>query len=172
VDASDVQLRSREVPLPGGPRLHVVELGDQNGPAVVLVHGWPDSWFSWSRVLPHLDPRWHVVVPDLRGFGDSGTPPTGYTVDDLAGDVVALADALGLTGRTSSGTPWAASSSGGSPNAIPTGVQDRLLAALPDARLRVHPDTGHCPNWERPEEVAADLVDFLTAKPAGLSRRG
>jgi pimeloyl-ACP methyl ester carboxylesterase len=47
------------------------------------------------------------------------------------------------------------------------GTQDRLLAALPDARLRVLPDTGHCPNWERPEEVAADLADFLAAEPAG-----
>src|SRR3712207_4520235 len=41
------------------------------------------------------------------------------------------------------------------------GQQDRLLAALPDARLRVYEDTGHCPNWERPEDVAADLDAFL-----------
>lgn len=39
--------------------------------------------------------------------------------------------------------------------------QDRLLAALPDGELRVYPDTGHCPNWERPEDVAADLNAFL-----------
>ena len=39
--------------------------------------------------------------------------------------------------------------------------QDQLLAALPDARLRVYEDTGHCPNWERPDAVAADLVNFI-----------
>jgi non-heme chloroperoxidase len=44
------------------------------------------------------------------------------------------------------------------------GQQDRLLAALPDARLRVYEDTGHCPNWERPEDVAADLDAVLTPR--------
>jgi pimeloyl-ACP methyl ester carboxylesterase len=44
------------------------------------------------------------------------------------------------------------------------GQQDRLLAALPDARLRVYEDTGHCPNWERPEDVAADVDAFLTPR--------
>jgi non-heme chloroperoxidase len=44
------------------------------------------------------------------------------------------------------------------------GQQDRRLAALPDARLRVYEDTGHCPNWERPEDVAADLDAFLTPR--------
>ena len=41
------------------------------------------------------------------------------------------------------------------------GEQERLVKAIPNARLRVYPDTGHCPNWERPELVAADLIAFI-----------
>ncbi|MGR6966586.1 alpha/beta fold hydrolase [Geodermatophilus sp. URMC 61] len=260
-------LRHRTVTLPGGVRLHTVEQGDPLGPPVVLVHGWPDSWFSWSSVLRHLDPRLRAVAYSQRGFGDSEHPGDGYALDRFADDLVALCDALGLE-RThlvghsfgsfvvrrvaeqhpervdrmvligsadrmgdplveevraaiadlpdqvpddfarefAAGTVhrpvvpeffdalvaesrkapgWVYRDSweglvnsddrdrlrdvtaptlllwGDSDALFDRGQQDRLLAALPDARLEVYDDTGHCPNWERPEDVAADLGDFL-----------
>ena len=253
--------------LPGGLRVHAVEQGDPGGPAVVLVHGWPDSWFSWSRVLADLDPRLRAVAYSQRGFGESEHPPGGYALDRFADDLLGLCDALGLerahlVGHSfgsfvvrrvaeqhpdrvdrmvligsadrmgdvlveevraaiadlpddvpedfarefSAGTVhrpvapeffdarvaecrkapgWVYRDSweglvrsddrdrlrdvtaptlvlwGDSDALFDRGQQDRLLTALPDARLRVYDETGHCPNWERPEDVAADVNAFL-----------
>ncbi|WP_425431627.1 alpha/beta fold hydrolase [Geodermatophilus siccatus] len=77
-------------------RLHVVERGDPGGPPVALLHGWPDSWSSWSRVLAHLDPRLRAVAYGQRGFGDSDHPAGGHPLDRFADDLLALCDALGL----------------------------------------------------------------------------
>lgn len=260
-------LRHATVTLPGGLRLHTVEQGDPAGPPVVLVHGWPDSWLSWSRVLSHLDPRLRAIAYSQRGFGDSDRPPAGYTIDRFADDLVDLCEALGvqrahLVGHSygsfvvrrvaeqhpdrvdrvvligsadrmgdalaeeiraaiadlpddipddfarefSAGTVhrpvapeffdalvaecrkapgWVYRDSweglvrsddrdrlrdvtaptlvlwGDRDALFDRAQQDRLLAALPDAELRVYPDTGHCPNWERPDDVAADLNAFL-----------
>ncbi|MGY1740550.1 MULTISPECIES: alpha/beta fold hydrolase [unclassified Blastococcus] len=261
-------LRTAATTLPGGLRLDTVEGGDATGPPVVLVHGWPDSWFSWSRVLEHLDPRLRAIAYSQRGFGASGRPAAGgYALDRFADDLVALCDALGVRrahlvghsfgsfvvrraaelhpdrvdrlvligsadrmgealveevrtaiadlpdevpegfarefaastvhrpvapgffdalvaeSRRAPGWVYRESWEGlvrsddrdrlgavraptlvlwGDRDALfDRGQQDRLLAALPDARLRVYPDTGHCPNWERPEDVAADVSAFL-----------
>ena len=58
-------------------RLHVMQQGPQDGPALVMVHGFPDSGFSFSGVLPLLPRDLRIVVPDLRGFGESDKPATG-----------------------------------------------------------------------------------------------
>ena len=84
------------VHLPGGIRLHYATQGPPAGPAVVLLHGYSDSWFSWSRVLPLLRPDLRVVAPDLRGHGDSDRPADGYEIADFAGDVIGLLDALNI----------------------------------------------------------------------------
>ena len=89
-------LRHDTVTLPGGLRLDTVGQGGPAGTPVVLVHGWPDSWFSWSRVLAHLDPRLRAVAYSQRGFGDSDRPPAGYGLDRFADDLLYLCDALGL----------------------------------------------------------------------------
>ena len=50
--------------------------------------------------------------------------------------------------------------------------QDRLVTAIPNARLRIHPETGHCPNWERSEQVAADLDAFMQERSSPGARAG
>lgn len=262
-------MRFSTLHLSTGPRLHYAEQGDADGEPVVFLHGWPDSWFSWSRVLPLLPRRFHVFVPDQRGFGDSERPATGYGMADFAADAVAFLDALDI-GRASfvghsfgsfvtrqvallhpervarmvligtsvsAATPvtrevqaalvdlrdpvpvefardFQASTAyvslpesfferivaeslklparlwrevldsviayddarelaritaptllmwGEQDALFPRADQDRLVAAIREARLTVYPDTGHCPNWERPERVAADLEGFLLA---------
>ena len=241
--------------------------GSSGDETVVLLHGWPDSGHSYSRVMPLISHRCRAIAPDLRGFGGSDKPETGYTIPDLAADVVALLEELGIERATVVGhsfgsfvarrvveaSPdrvsrlvligsgfraandvtrsvldelrtlpdpvpesfarafqastihiplpdgffdellgeslklpsrlWARLLSGllqfddvdalghircptlllwGDRDALFSRAdQEQLLAALPDARLRVYEDTGHCPNWERPEAVAADLVDFI-----------
>jgi len=77
----------------GGLRQHVVTGGA--GPPVLLVHGWPQTWYAWRLVMPELARGFSVVVPDQRGCGLSGRPGDGYDTGSLAGDLVALMDALG-----------------------------------------------------------------------------
>jgi pimeloyl-ACP methyl ester carboxylesterase len=77
----------------GGVRQHVVTGGD--GPPLLLVHGWPQTWYAWRLVMPALARDFSVVVPDQRGTGLSGKPEDGYDTGTLAGDLVALMDALG-----------------------------------------------------------------------------
>jgi pimeloyl-ACP methyl ester carboxylesterase len=77
----------------GGLRQHVVTGGD--GPPLLLVHGWPQTWYAWRLVMPALARHFQVVVPDQRGCGLSGKPDDGYDTGTLAADLVALMDALG-----------------------------------------------------------------------------
>ena len=89
----------------GGTRLHYVTSG--SGPAVLLLHGWPQTWFEWRRVAQLL-PGHTVVMPDLRGFGYSARPATGYDARTMAGDVRGLVTALGLSDVTVVGHDWGA----------------------------------------------------------------
>lgn len=77
-----------------GPRLHFAERGPRRGVPILCLHGWPDSWFSFSRVVPLLPSDTWTLVLDQRGFGESERPPAGYGMDDFAADVVAFLDAL------------------------------------------------------------------------------
>ena len=260
-------MRFATVRLATGPRLHYAEHGDPHGEAVVLLHGWPDSWFTFSRVLPLLPPHYRVLAIDQRGFGDSDRPESGYAIPDLASDVIAFLDALAIERATLVGhsfgsfvarcatiaypdriTRLALIGTGFSasnpvtqelqaslrdlPDPIPVAFardfqastayrplppefferlvaeslklpprlwrltidrlieyddtgrlaqvtvptlllwgdrdalfsraeQDRFLAALPGARLKVYEETGHCPNWEMPGQVAADISEFV-----------
>lgn len=265
--------QDREVLLPTGVRMRYVEQGPATAEgAVVLLHGWPDSAYSFSRITPLLAAAGHrTLAVDQRGFGGSSRPASGYGIDDLAADAVAFLDTLGPGGVTVVGhsmgsfvarrvaqlrpgrverlvlvgtapradnpvlrevaelvrdlpdpvpTAFAREFQAGTIHvpvpewffdglvaesrraparvwrdvvdgllahddtdrlgdlAVPTlvlgGEQDTLFApeqqaalaaAIPGARLSLHPDTGHCPNWERPERVAADVDAFVTGRP-------
>ncbi|MEV5186362.1 SDR family oxidoreductase [Streptomyces werraensis] len=81
----------------GGVELSVAELGDPERPAVVLVHGYPDSKEVWSRVAPRLAERFHVVAYDVRGHGGSTAPRPlrgGFTLEKLTDDFLAVVDAV------------------------------------------------------------------------------
>ena len=262
--------RLSHVALSTGVRMHYAESGNPAGDPIVFVHGWPDSWFSYSRVLPLLRDRFHAFAIDLRGFGASDKPASGYSIPGFANDVVAFLDALAIrraalvghsygsfvARRTALAHPLRVASlmligTGfrpatnpvvidlkaslrDLPDPIPIGFardfqsttihrpiapdffdgliaeslklprrlwpllidrlaayddttqlrqiaaptlllwgdrdalfsrqeQDRFLEALPTARLTLYDDTGHCPNWERPEDVANDVAAFVDA---------
>jgi pimeloyl-ACP methyl ester carboxylesterase len=76
-------------------RQHVVAGGQ--GPPLLLVHGWPQTWYAWRLVMPALARDFQVIAPDQRGCGLSGRPEDGYDTGTLAGDLAALMDALGHT---------------------------------------------------------------------------
>lgn len=263
----DHSLRFSKARLTSGPLINYAIQGNTDGEPVVFLHGWPDSWFSFSRVLPLLPPRLHAFVLDQRGFGDSERPDSGYRIDDFAADVVAFLNAVSIERATivghsfgsfvarrvaithpqrvarmvlidsgiSAATPvtrevqaalldlqepvplefardfqastayaplpesfferivaesvklparlWREILDGllayddagnlagitaptllmwGEHDALfPREDQDRLAAVIQTAKLRIYEATGHCPNWERPERVAADLQSFL-----------
>jgi pimeloyl-ACP methyl ester carboxylesterase len=77
----------------GEVRLHAVTGGE--GPPLLLVHGWPQTWYAWRMLMPALARDFSVVAVDQRGIGLSGKPQSGYDTATLAGDLVALMDALG-----------------------------------------------------------------------------
>jgi pimeloyl-ACP methyl ester carboxylesterase len=77
----------------GTVRLHAVVGGD--GPPVLLIHGWPGSWYYWRLVMPALARDFEVIAVDQRGIGLSEKPEDGYDAASLANDLVGLMDALG-----------------------------------------------------------------------------
>jgi pimeloyl-ACP methyl ester carboxylesterase len=90
------RLRFATTRLQTGVLVHYAEQGDPAGEPIVFVHGWPDSWFSFSRILPLLPPAYRAFSIDQRGFGDSERPAAGYSIDQFAVDVVAFLDAVGV----------------------------------------------------------------------------
>ncbi|MBA3659529.1 MAG: alpha/beta hydrolase, partial [Gemmatimonadales bacterium] len=75
----------------------VVHRGPQRGPALVFLHYFGGSSREWAGVMDQLDGEHRCIAPDLRGFGQSGAPETGYTVRDYADDVAALVERFELT---------------------------------------------------------------------------
>jgi non-heme chloroperoxidase len=89
-------LRFAKHRLPSGLGLHVAEQGPRNGRVVLMLHGYSDSWFSYSRILPLLPNDWRVIVPDQRGHGESDRPDGSYAPAVFAGDALRLMDRLGI----------------------------------------------------------------------------
>jgi len=74
-------------------QLHWVEQG--SGPLVVLLHGFPEFWWSWRRQIEPLSKHFRVVAVDMRGYNESDKPDSGYSVANLATDIRDLIDQLG-----------------------------------------------------------------------------
>jgi pimeloyl-ACP methyl ester carboxylesterase len=95
------------VPKANGIRIHYVEQGD--GFPVVLLHGFPELWYSWRRQIPALAAAGlRAIAPDLRGYGDTDKPAEreAYDIEHLVGDLVGLMDALGLEKAAIVGHDW------------------------------------------------------------------
>jgi pimeloyl-ACP methyl ester carboxylesterase len=99
-----VRIEHRRVALPDGTRLHVSEAGA--GPPLVLLHGWPQHWWAWRRVLPALAAERRLLCPDLRGLGWSDAPAGAYAKEDWAADVAALLGVLALDRVDLAGHDW------------------------------------------------------------------
>jgi pimeloyl-ACP methyl ester carboxylesterase len=130
--------------------LHVSETGTADGPALVLLHGFPELGYSWRHQIPVLaGAGYRVIVPDMRGFGLSDSPPNvdAYSIDALASDVLALLDDAGVERGIVIGHDW--------------GAEVAWKTA-----------------WMQPDRVAAvaglsvPFVPRAPAPPIGLLRRG
>lgn len=144
----------------GDVRLHYVTMGQ--GPAVVLLHGWPQTWFMWRDVMPGLAGRYRVVAPDLRGIGDSSRPEGGYDKKTVSGDVWRLMrEVLGEERFFVVGHDW------GGPTAFALAAQHRESVrrmAIFDVPV---PGDGtpvfHADRWHHAFHWVPDLPETLTA---------
>ena len=98
----------RRVPLSTGVTLNVALAGPEDGPPVILLHGFPESHRTWREVAPLLDGRFRLVMPDQRGFAGSDRPREvdAYATETLVDDIFALADALSLERFALVGHDW------------------------------------------------------------------
>ena len=89
-----------------GIRLHCAVAGD--GPLVILLHGFPESWYSWRHQIAVLAERFRVVAPDLRGYNESEKPASvaAYAMPELVADVEGLIDAFGARDAVIVGHDW------------------------------------------------------------------
>jgi pimeloyl-ACP methyl ester carboxylesterase len=102
VSTTEVQLSHGDADVGGGIRLHYVEAGE--GPLVVLLHGFPEFWYSWRHQIgPLAEAGYHVVAPDMRGYDLSDKPHSwrAYDASLLAGDIAGLI--RGVNERTGAG---------------------------------------------------------------------
>jgi pimeloyl-ACP methyl ester carboxylesterase len=98
----------RSVGLSTGVTLNVAFAGAEDAPAVVLLHGFPESHRTWREVAPRLKDRFRLIMPDQRGFAGSDRPQdvADYATDKLIDDIFALADTLGLDEFALVGHDW------------------------------------------------------------------
>ena len=92
-----------------GINVHIAEAGE--GPVVLLLHGFPESWYSWRHQLPALaDAGYHAVAPDIRGYGQSDAPDEieAYSMKELTADAIGVLDALGVETAVVIGHDWGA----------------------------------------------------------------
>ncbi len=77
-----------------GVQLHYVQGG--SGTPIVLLHGYPETWYAWRKVMPALSARYTVIAPDMRGLGESSRPTQGYDKKTVAEDIHQLVEKLGF----------------------------------------------------------------------------
>lgn len=92
----------------GGLRTHVALAGPADAPPLLLVHGWPQHWWAWREVIAAVKDSHRVIAPDLRGHGWTDAPRSGYEKEQLASDLLALLDAMGIERVTWVGHDWGA----------------------------------------------------------------
>src|SRR6185436_4224357 len=114
----------------GKVRLHYAECGEQNDRLVILLHGFPEFWYSWRHQIPVLGAHHHVVAPDMRGFNLSDKPPriADYKIDYLVGDVLGLIHHFGKSQAVIIAHDWGAGVAWGVAQKHPAAVE--RLAAL------------------------------------------
>jgi pimeloyl-ACP methyl ester carboxylesterase len=149
--APGVPVAHHHVGLPDGTRLHIAEAGA--GPPLVLLHGWPQHWWAWRRVIGPLAQEHRVLCADLRGLGWSDAPPGDYAKEGWASDVLALLDALGLDRVALVGHDW-----GGLVALIAALRAPERLTSVAALNM-IHP-------WPRPPRSSPAALAALAYQPA------
>jgi pimeloyl-ACP methyl ester carboxylesterase len=117
-----------------GINLHVVQAGPADGPLAILLHGFPEFWYSWRRQIPALaNAGFCVWAPDQRGFNLSDKPEglDAYALDNLVADVIGLIDAAGRTRAHIVGHDWGAAVTWRIANRFPQRVATASILNVP-----------------------------------------
>ncbi len=135
-----------------GVRFHVTEAGDEDGTPVLLLHGWPQHHMAWRHLLADPPAGLRLIAPDLPGYGWSGPAPHRWAKEDVAQDVLALLDALGLDRVGLVGHDWG----GYIGHLLCLGAPERFTAYL---SLNIaHP-------WNTPRTLLPHLWRFAQYQP-------
>jgi pimeloyl-ACP methyl ester carboxylesterase len=116
-----------------GIRMRIAEAGD-NGPVVLLVHGWPESWYSWRHQIPMLvNAGYRVVVPEMRGYGQTEAPEPvqAYDIVELSADLVGVLDAVGVRQAHLVGHDWGAAVAAHAALLFPERCNSLVLMSVP-----------------------------------------
>ena len=164
-----------------GQRFHVAECGDPGNPLVLLLHGFPEFWWSWRHQLVALaDAGYHAVAADLRGYAASDKPPEGYDGPTLTADVTGLIRALGGAPAVIVGHDWGGALAWCAAALAPEAVRGIVAVSVPHPlRFRAALAAGRSGQARRSAYMArfqlprADgwLVDDDAAEVAELLRR-
>ena len=110
-ESGSLQVDHGDADVGGGVRLHYVEAGPKDGSLVVLLHGFPEFWYSWRHQIPALaQAGFHVVAPDMRGYNTSDKPKgwRAYDAEEVAGDIAGLIRHFGVERAYVVGHDWGA----------------------------------------------------------------
>ena len=77
----------------GDIKMHVATSGE--GEPVLLLHGFPELWYSWRKIIPMLSDKYRIIAPDLKGYGMSDIPNSGYDIETLSNDIACIIDKIG-----------------------------------------------------------------------------
>ncbi len=102
------ELSHRRISLSTGIEMDSYTAGDPENPAIIFLHGFPESHRTWRHQIAHLSDRFYCIAPDQRGYRGTSKPQdvAAYTADKLTADIFALADALGVQEFTIAGHDW------------------------------------------------------------------
>jgi pimeloyl-ACP methyl ester carboxylesterase len=135
-----------------GVRFHVTESGPEDGRPVLALHGWPQHHWVYRDLLADPPPGMRIIAPDLPGYGWSGPAPHDWAKDDVASDVLALMDAMGLDKVLLVGHDW-----GGF-------VGYRMVLAAPE-RFDGYLVMNMAHPWQTPKTILPHFWRFLAYQP-------
>ena len=156
-----------------GVKIHYVSLGRKEDPLLVMIHGFPDFWYSWRAQMPELAKHFHVVAIDQRGYNASGQPEgvENYKTDKLVDDVVAVVKHFGTGKAVIVGHDWGGLVAWTFAMTHPE-LTDRLIVLnLPHPRgllreLATNPqqqkNSQYARNFQQPDAAKHVSVEFLT----------
>jgi pimeloyl-ACP methyl ester carboxylesterase len=142
-----------------GIDFHVAEAGAGDD-VVLCLHGWPQHWYMWRQLMPALADRHRVLALDLRGFGWSDAPRDGYEKEEMATDVLAVLDELGLERVKLVGHDW-----GGWIGFLlclraPQRFERYLALSIPMPWVRVRNAIGQLPRFLYQQPIVAPLLGY------------